>query len=226
MPKNKIPSKNVILMINKNIIFELFAVNKIIPVIQLSFFHSQLNILIQTSLLKNVLVVLKNHFAYYFKSLTYIAGSDYPENYYRFSVFYELLSIKYNTRLRIKVIVSESIPIDSIEKIFNGADWWESEIWDLFGVFFLNKKNLTRLLTDYGFQGYPLRKDFPITGFSEPRFSVTKNRIIYENVELTQHFRKPGEISPWAPVGVYTPASSVTEKAGALPILKEPWAEQ
>ena len=93
--------------------------------------------------------------------------------------------------------MSESIPINSIEKVFNGADWWESEVWDLFGVFFLNKENTTRLLTDYGFQGYPLRKDFPLTGFSESRFNITKNRIIYENIELAQQYRIFNHATPW-----------------------------
>ena len=183
-------------MLNKKIIHELFAA-KIIPVIQLYVFNLQLNLLIQTSLLKNILTIFKNHFTYCFKNLTCISGSDYPENCCRFNVLYEFLSIKYNSRIRIKAIMSESIPINSIEKVFNGADWWESEVWDLFGVFFLNKENTTRLLTDYGFQGYPLRKDFPLTGFSESRFNITKNRIIYENIELAQQYRIFNHATPW-----------------------------
>ena len=129
--------------------------------------------------------------------LSYISGSDYPENYYRFSVLYELLSIKYNSKLKMKVIVDEITPLNSIEKVFIGADWWENEVWDMFGVFFLNKANITRLLTDYGFQGYPLRKDFPLTGFTESRYNVTKNRVIYENVELAQEYRIFEYMSPW-----------------------------
>jgi NADH:ubiquinone oxidoreductase subunit C len=157
----------------------------------------QHNFLLKTSVLKDALSFLKNHFIYQFKILTCISGLDYPENYYRFSVLYELLSVKYICRLRIKAIVDEITPINSIEKVYMGADWWENEVWDMFGIFFLNKSNITRLLTDYGFQGYPLRKDFPLTGFTESRYSVTKNRVIYENVELAQEYRTFDYISPW-----------------------------
>jgi len=122
---------------------------------------------------------------------------DYPENFYRFQIVYELLSLKFNSRLRLKILVDELIPINSIEKIFSGASWWECEIWDMFGVFFLNQHNLTRLLTDYGFQGYPLRKDFPLSGFSESRYNTTKNRVVYENVELAQEYRTFECLSPW-----------------------------
>lgn len=172
-------------------------INKLIPIIQVYLFNSQHNFLIITNTLENVLLIFKNHFKYQFKILTCISGSDYPENYYRFSVLYELLSIKYNSRLRIKVIVDEITPLNSIEKVFIGANWWENEVWDMFGIFFLNKTNITRLLTDYGFQGYPLRKDFPLTGFSESRYSVTKNRVVYENIELAQEYRIFDYMSPW-----------------------------
>lgn len=131
------------------------------------------------------------------KVLTCISGSDSPENYYRFSVLYELLSVSYNSRVRIKVMVYEVIPINSIEKVFIGADWWENEVWDMFGVFFFNKTNITRLLTDYGFQGYPLRKDFPLAGFTESRYSGTKNKVAYENVELAQEYRILNTMAPW-----------------------------
>ena len=171
--------------------------NKITPIVQLCLFNIQHNFLIQTNLLENVLTIFKNHFVYQLKILTCISGSDYPENSYRFSVLYELLSVKYNNRLRIKVIIDEITPLNSIEKVFIGADWWENEVWDMFGIFFLNKANITRLLTDYGFQGYPLRKDFPLTGFTESRYSVTKNRVIYENVELAQEYRTFDYMSPW-----------------------------
>lgn len=172
-------------------------INRLIPVLQLYIFNIQPNFLIKTNLLKNVLIIFKNHFKHQFKILTCISGSDYPENYYRFSVLYELLCVKYNSRLRIKVAVDEINPLNSIEKVFIGADWWENEVWDMFGIFFLNKANITRLLTDYGFQGYPLRKDFPLTGFIESRYSVTKSRVAYENVELAQEYRIFNYLSPW-----------------------------
>lgn len=126
-----------------------------------------------------------------------MSGVDYPNNLYRFQIVYELLSIKYNARVRLKIFIDELTPMNSIEKVFSGAAWWESEIWDMFGVYFLNQNNLTRLLTDYGFQGYPLRKDFPLTGFSEARYNTAKNRVVYEKLELSQEYRTFEFFSPW-----------------------------
>ena len=174
-----------------------FNVFKILPVNQLELYGVQHSFLIQTNLLKNILLIFKNHFKYQFKVLTCISGMDYPENLYRFKLAYELLSVKYNARLRIKVVVDEITPVNSIEKIFSGATWWECEIWDMFGVFFLDQVNITRLLTDYGFQGYPLRKDFPLTGFTESRYNIVNNRVVYEDVELAQEYRIFDYMSPW-----------------------------
>lgn len=170
---------------------------KVLPVIQIELYGIQHCLLIQVNLLKNILLVLKYHFRFQFKVLTCISGLDYPDNLYRFKVAYELLSIKYNARIRIKVVVDELTPVNSIEKIFAGATWWECEVWDMFGIFFLDQTNITRLLTDYGFQGYPLRKDFPLTGFTESRYNVVQSRVIYENVELAQEYRVFDYMSPW-----------------------------
>jgi NADH:ubiquinone oxidoreductase subunit C len=170
---------------------------KILPIVRFELYHEENCFLIQTNLFYETLIVFKNHFKYQFKVLTCISGVDYPENLYRFQIVYELLSIKYNSRLRLKVLVDELIPMNSIEPIFPAAAWWESEIWDMFGVFFLNQYNLTRLLTDYGFQGYPLRKDFPLSGFTESRYNVIKHRVVYENLELAQEYRTFEYLSPW-----------------------------
>ena len=170
---------------------------KVLPIVRFELYNKESSFVIQTNLLNNIMLVLKNHFKYQFKVLTCISGVDYPENLYRFQVVYELLSIKYNSRIRIKVLVDELTPINSIEKIFPAASWWESEIWDMFGIFFLDQQNLTRLLTDYGFQGYPLRKDFPLSGFIEARYNVTKGRVVYENLELAQEYRTFEFLSPW-----------------------------
>lgn len=178
------------LLINENII-------KILPIVRFELYNKENSFLIQINLLTDILTIIKNHFKYQFKVLTCISGVDYPENLYRFQIVYELLSIKFNSRIRIKVLVDELTPVNSIEKIFPAATWWECEIWDMFGVFFLNQYNLTRLLTDYGFQGYPLRKDFPLSGFTESRYNVTKNRVVYENIELAQEYRTFEFISPW-----------------------------
>jgi NADH/F420H2 dehydrogenase subunit C len=170
---------------------------KILPIVRFELYKEETSFLIQTNLLTEILTVFKNHFKYQFKVLTCISGVDYPENLYRFQLVYELLSIKYNSRIRVKVLVDELLPIKSVEKVFSGASWWECEIWDMFGVFFLNHSNLTRLLTDYGFQGYPLRKDFPLSGFTESRYNVIKNRVVYENIELAQEYRTFDFSSPW-----------------------------
>jgi NADH/F420H2 dehydrogenase subunit C len=170
---------------------------KILPIVRFELYKEETSFLIQTNLLTEILTIFKNHFKYQFKVLTCISGVDYPENLYRFQLVYELLSIKYNSRIRIKVLVDDLLPVDSVEKVFLGASWWECEIWDMFGVFFLNHSNLTRLLTDYGFQGYPLRKDFPLSGFTESRYNVIKNRVVYENIELAQEYRTFDFTSPW-----------------------------
>jgi len=170
---------------------------KILPIVRFELYNKESSFLIQTNLLNEILTILKNHFKYQFKVLTCISGVDYPENLYRFQIVYELLSIKYNSRLRLKVLVDELTPVNSIEKIFPAATWWECEVWDMFGVFFLNQHNLTRLLTDYGFQGYPMRKDFPLSGFTESRYNSTKNRVVYEKLELAQEYRTFEFISPW-----------------------------
>jgi NADH/F420H2 dehydrogenase subunit C len=170
---------------------------KILPIVRFELYKEETSFLIQTNLLTEILTIFKNHFKYQFKVLTCISGVDYPENLYRFQLVYELLSIKYNSRIRIKVLVDDLLPVDSVEKVFLGAAWWECEIWDMFGVFFLNHSNLTRLLTDYGFQGYPLRKDFPLSGFTESRYNVIKNRVVYENIELAQEYRTFDFTSPW-----------------------------
>jgi NADH/F420H2 dehydrogenase subunit C len=170
---------------------------KILPIVRFELYNKESSFLIQTNLLNDIVTIFKNHFKYQFKVLTCISGVDYPENLYRFQIVYELLSIKYNSRIRLKVLVDELTPVNSIEKIFPAATWWECEIWDMFGVFFLNQHNLTRLLTDYGFQGYPLRKDFPLSGFTESRYNSTKNRVVYENLELAQEYRTFEFMSPW-----------------------------
>ena len=170
---------------------------KVLPIVRFELYNKESCFLIKTNLLNDIIAVLKNHYKYQFKILTCISGVDYPENLYRFQVVYELLSLRYNARARIKILVNELTPINSIEKLFFAASWWECEIWDMFGIFFLNQNNLTRLLTDYGFQGYPLRKDFPLSGFIEARYNATKGRVVYENLELAQEYRIFEFISPW-----------------------------
>uniref|UniRef100_UPI00300128E5 NADH dehydrogenase subunit 9 n=1 Tax=Cocconeiopsis kantsiensis TaxID=3082010 RepID=UPI00300128E5 len=170
---------------------------KVLPIVRLELYNKESSFIVQNRFLNQILFILKNHYKYNFKILTCISSTDYPENFYRFQIVYELLSLKFNCRLRVKILVDELIPVDSVSNIFSSATWWECEIWDMFGVFFSNQDNLTRLLTDYGFQGFPLRKDFPLSGFTESRYNVIKGRVVYENVELAQEYRTFEFLSPW-----------------------------
>ena len=141
------------------------VITKILPILKIQIHQKEVSLIIKRQHLIPVLTFLKNHVRYQFKILTCISGVDYPSNKYRFKVVYELLSVRYNTRLRVKVLTDELLPIESCGSVFEAASWYESETWDMYGIFFNNHINLTRLLTDYGFEGYPLRKDFPLTGF-------------------------------------------------------------
>jgi len=171
---------------------------KILPIIRLELCNNkENNFFIPICFLNEILILIKNHFKCQFKILTCISGIDYPENFYRFKLIYEMLSLKFNTRLKLKILVDDLIPISSIEKIFLNASWWECEIWDMLGVFFIYQNNLTRILTDYGFQGFPLRKDFPLIGFTESKYSIVKSRVVYENIELSQEYRTFDFLCPW-----------------------------
>ena len=116
---------------------------------------------------------------------------------YRFCIVYDLLSLTFNTRLRIKTFVDEITTVPTIYTIFINSNWWEREIWDLFGIYFLGHPDLRRILTDYGFEGHPLRKDFPLSGYVELRYDTKKKRIISEPVELAQEFRSFTFEMPW-----------------------------
>ena len=147
--------------------------------------------------LKFLLNVLKNHYLFQFKTLVSITAVDYPQRNERFEVNYFLLSYLLNFRLIIKVNTNDTNPIPSITTIFNSANWYEREVWDLFGVFFSDHPDLRRILTDYGFDGFPFRKDFPQTGFLEVRYDDEKKYVLYESLEMAQEFRSFDFISPW-----------------------------
>jgi len=181
----------------KVMLFTYENIIRILPIIRFELYNKESSLLTKTHTLTETLIILKNHFKYQYKILTCISGVDYPENLFRFQVVYELLSLRFNNRIRIKILASELSPISSVENIFRGASWWECEVWDMFGIFFKNHHNLTRILTDYGFQGYPLRKDFPLSGFSETRYNSIKSRVVYEILELAQEYRTFEFLSPW-----------------------------
>ncbi len=132
-----------------------------------------------------------------FLCLTDICGVDWPARAKRFDVVYHLLSPHHNRRIRLKVQTDEDTPVDSITPVYPGADWFEREAYDLYGVVFTGHPDLRRILTDYGFDGYPLRKDFPLTGFVEVRYDDEQKRVVYEPVKLAQEFRDFDFLSPW-----------------------------
>lgn len=170
---------------------------KILPIEKLQIFKEDLLIGIKTRFLRDSLILLKNHIPFQFKTLNCISGSDYPAQKYRFKIIYELLSFRYNFRLRLKTFAHELSGVDSCNDIFYSASWYECEIWDMFGVFFINHNCLKRLLTDYGFEGYPLRKDFPLSGFIEARFNNFQKRVSNEMMELFQEYRNFDFLSSW-----------------------------
>lgn len=173
------------------------VITKVLPILKIQIHQNEVSLIVRRNHLIPVLTFLKNHVKYQFKILTCISGVDYPSNKYRFKVAYDLLSVRYNMRLRVKVLTNELMPIESCGSIYPAASWYESETWDMYGIFFNNHVNLTRLLTDYGFEGYPLRKDFPLSGFVEVSYDYTRKRVINERVELSQEYRAFKFTSPW-----------------------------
>ncbi len=132
-----------------------------------------------------------------FEVLIDICGVDYPERAERFDVVYHLLSMRLNQRLRVKISTDEATPVASVNDVYPAANWYEREAYDLYGIRFTGHPDLRRILTDYGFQGHPLRKDFPLTGYVEVRYDDEKKRVVYEPVKLTQEFREFDFESPW-----------------------------
>ena len=173
------------------------VITKVLPILKVQIHQKEISLIVKNSHLIPVLTFLKNHIKYQFKILTCISGVDYPANKHRFKVVYDLLSVRYNVRIRVKVLTDELTPVESCDKIYAAASWYESEIWDMYGIFFSNHTNLTRLLTDYGFEGYPLRKDFPLSGFVEASYDYTRKRVVNERVELSQEYRAFKFTSPW-----------------------------
>ena len=182
--------KNILLQNLKNL-------SQICPLEKIQIFNDNVILVVKPKFLFNLLLFLNNNILYQFKLLTCISGVDYPANKFRFNVVYELLSIKYNYRIRVKTFTHELLSIASCETIYFAANWYECEIWDLYGIFFKNHSNLKRILTDYGFEGFPLRKDFPLSGFVEMRYNEIENRVVNESLELCQEYRTFDFLSPW-----------------------------
>lgn len=145
---------------------------------------------------------LKYHTAAEFTQVSDITAVDYPTKDQRFEVVYNLLSVRFNSRIRVKTYADEATPVPSLTGLFEGALWYEREVYDMFGVFFSGHPDLRRIMTDYGFDGHPLRKDFPLTGYTELRYDEEKKRIVIEPLELTQAFRNfESGTTAWEPVG-------------------------
>jgi len=145
---------------------------------------------------------LKYHTAAEFTQISDITAVDYPTRDQRFEVVYNLLSVRHNARIRVKTYADEATPVPSVCGLYDGANWYEREVYDLFGVFFVGHPDLRRIMTDYGFDGHPLRKDFPLTGYTEIRYDEEKKRIVVEPLELTQAFRNfEGGSAAWEQVG-------------------------
>jgi len=147
--------------------------------------------------LEEVLFFLRDHEGCLFKMLIDILVIDYPGKEKRFSLIYCLLSLKYNIRIKVKISVDELTSISSITNIYKSSSWMEREVWDMHGVFFENHPDLRRILTDYGFEGYPLRKDFPLSGYTEVRYDDSQKRVISENLEMSQEYRIFNFKSSW-----------------------------
>ena len=145
----------------------------------------------------DVLNFLKSDVQCQFVSFIDACGVDYPGRERRFDVVYHLLSPRQNARIRVRVTTDEETPVPSVTEVFPGADWFEREAYDLYGILFTGHPDLRRLLTDYGFEGYPMRKDFPLTGYVEVRYDDDLKRVVYEPVKLPQEYRKFEFLSPW-----------------------------
>jgi NADH-quinone oxidoreductase subunit C len=152
-----------------------------------------------------VLVFLRDDIHCQFKQLMDVCGVDYPDREPRFDVVYNLLSLTQNRRIRVVVETDADQPVPTAVGVFKSANWWEREAWDMFGILFEDHPDLRRILTDYGFDGHPLRKDFPLTGYVEVRYDDEQKRVVYEPVKLTQEFRTFDFLSPWEGIQAQLP---------------------
>ena len=163
--------------------------------------------------IRDIIISLKN---IKFDLLTDLSAIDYPDRPQRFEIIYNLLNIYDNKRIIIKFSVSDKQEIDSVADLCSAAIWYEREVWDMFGIYFINNPDLRRILTDYGFEGNPLRKDFPLTGFKEVRYDESKQKVVYEPVSLPQDFRTFNFLSPWEGPNYVLPGDEKAEKKSCV----------
>jgi NADH-quinone oxidoreductase subunit C len=176
--------------------------------------HGELMATVKRDSIRRVLTFLRDDPRCLFAMLVDICGVDYPDRAERFDVVYNLLSLKHNLRIRLKVTTDEETPVPSVTPIYSAAGWFERETWDLYGVYFADHPDLRRLLTDYGFEGHPMRKDFPLTGYVELRYDETQKRVVYEPVRLKQEFRSFDFLSPWEGMSHVLPGDEKATKDG------------
>lgn len=174
--------------------------------------HDELTLTVDASAIVETLTILRDDPKFLFEVLIDICGVDYPARIKRFDVVYHLLSPRLNQRIRIKVETNETTPVPSVIPVYPAADWYEREAYDMYGILFAGHPDLRRLLTDYGFNGYPLRKDFPLTGYVEVRYDDEKKRVVYEPVKLTQEFRSFDFESPWEGTNYVIPGDEKAAK--------------
>ena len=161
-----------------------------------------------------VMTALRDDSRFAFEQLMDLCGVDWPERAERFEVVYNLLSVSLNQRIRVVVTTDETTPVPSVLDVWPAATWWEREAWDLFGIIFSGQPDLRRILTDYGFEGHPLRKDFPLTGYVELRYDEDRKMVVYEPVKLTQDFRSFDFLSPWEGTPTLLPGDEKATNAG------------
>ena len=158
-----------------------------------------------------IMTYLRDDINCQFKVLLDVCGVDYPERDERFDITYHMLSMTLNQRIRVKIRTDEKKPVPSVVSVFSSANWWERETWDLLGIYFSGHPDLRRILTDYGFEGHPLRKDFPLTGYVEVRYDDEQKRVVYEPVKLAQDFRNFDFMSPWEAMNSPLPGDEKAE---------------
>jgi NADH-quinone oxidoreductase subunit C len=196
-----------------------FADEIIVPVVA----HGELTLLTRASELVAVATFLRDDPRCLFVAFTDLCGVDYPQRDLRFDVVLHLLSPRHNRRIRVKVQTDEMTPVPSLTAVFPAANWYEREAYDLFGIFFSGHPDLRRILTDYGFEGHPLRKDFPMTGFVESWWNDAEKRVVNQPVRLTQDFRDWDFLSPWEAMDVASlPGDEKAKRFGADEKAKAP----
>ena len=182
---------------------------------QRTFFDQQLTVFVNLSAIEGITSVLKLNSICQFRTLIDITAVDYPEEESRFNLVYHYLSMQQNIRIRLKSSVREDDIVPSITNLFPAANWFEREVFDMYGILFSNHPDMRRLLTDYGFQGHPLRKDFPTTGYVELRYDQEKKKVVYEPVKLNQEYRRFDFISPWEGNEVSFPDELIKDEGGS-----------